>query len=225
MSGLTCEQSRSLFDAHLNHELSDDLSTELAAHCVKCAACRQELALLEVAGKVIQTDRAEPALSDDFTDRLMACIACQDESRVLSFYQRPRVRWAIGAGLAAAACLASAFLFWPEDRPSAVAGVAEDAHGVLSNPADAPAVDRPTIQIDAAAAEFRRRLQESALSTREAMTSLREASKRTILEIINASRQRDGDREGGLQQPLDELLDPAEDSPAAAGDDAEIEDL
>jgi hypothetical protein len=225
MSGLSCRQARNLFDAHLNHELGDDLSTELAAHCVKCADCRQALALLEVAGQVIQTDHDEPVISDDFTNRLMACVAGQNKPVVLPFYRRTRVLWGAGAGLAAAACLLCAVTLWPDDRKQAVLGRTEDANGVVSDPADASDFDQPALLIDAAAAELQRRLQDGATSTRDGLNSLEEAGKRTILEFINASRQKDGDGASGLQQPLDELLESAEEPPAGAGDDAEIEDL
>ncbi len=72
---MNCEQAANLFDAHLDGVLSQSLETELAAHRVKCAMCRQDLALLEVAGHVIASDGAvDDQLEEDFTDRLLACI-------------------------------------------------------------------------------------------------------------------------------------------------------
>lgn len=105
MSGLTCEDARNLFDAHLNNELRPALETELNAHRVRCPTCRHELALLEVAGQVVAADDAAPALDDEFTARLLACVSERRTSRRL----RHRRLISIGArALAAAACIALA---------------------------------------------------------------------------------------------------------------------
>ncbi|MCP4590121.1 MAG: hypothetical protein GY842_05205 [bacterium] len=102
MSGLTCQNAHNLFDAHLNGELSPALETELSAHRVRCAACRHELALMEVAGDVVAADNAAPLLNDEFTSRLLACVAKQ--STITRFPQRRFVRIGV-AVLAAAACI------------------------------------------------------------------------------------------------------------------------
>lgn len=223
MSGLTCEQARNLFDAHLNRELSDDLSTELVAHNVKCASCRHELALLEVAGRVISSDQEEPALSDDFTDRLVACI--QQQPAPIPFYRRAKVIWTAGPALAAAACLLFAVALWPEGPKHAVLEYQAHADGVVSEPSGAGGLSRPAIPIDEAAANLRQRFSQGASSTREAVNSLGEAGKRTILEIINSQRPENRDGANGLQQPLEELLE----SPGKGRDekrsDEEVEDL
>ncbi|MCP4245420.1 MAG: zf-HC2 domain-containing protein, partial [bacterium] len=98
---MNCEQARNLFDAYLDGELSSALETELHAHRLNCADCRQELALMEVAGHVIQSGTDEFTLQPDFTDRLLACVATD--------VPQPRSRRGliirIGVGLAAAACV------------------------------------------------------------------------------------------------------------------------
>ena len=64
-SGLSCRDARNLFDAHLDGELSAALEMELNVHRVNCAACRHDLALLEVAGDVIATDSPEAGLGEE----------------------------------------------------------------------------------------------------------------------------------------------------------------
>ncbi len=118
---MRCEQARQLFDAYLDGELSTALATELGAHRLRCANCRRELALLEVASHVLRTDTA-PAVTEDFTDRLLRCV---EES--------PRWRWAkirrmgyIAVPLAAAAVVLLAFVGVFDGRgASKVAGVQE----------------------------------------------------------------------------------------------------
>lgn len=103
---MRCEQARQLFDPYLNGELSTPMATELHAHRVKCAACRRELALLEVSGHVLKADDDPVQLDVNFTDRLIACV---DSPR--SRWSAP-LRWSayVGAPLAAAAVVAMAFL-------------------------------------------------------------------------------------------------------------------
>ena len=120
MSGLTCEDARNLFDAHLNGELQPALETELNAHRVRCPACRHELALLEVAGQVIAADDAAPALDEDFALRLMACVSERRTSRPL--WHRRVV--GIGArALAAAACIALVVGYFSRPKKDWRAGI------------------------------------------------------------------------------------------------------
>ena len=118
-----CEQARQLFDAYLDGELSPSLATELGAHRLRCADCRQALALLEVSGHILRSDRDPVQPSDDFTDRLLACVdsAPSWRRKVLnSIY--------IGGPLAAAAVIALAFVgVFDGKRPSQVAGVKQVA--------------------------------------------------------------------------------------------------
>ncbi len=115
MSGLTCENARNLFDAYLNGELPTAMETELNAHRLRCPRCRHELALLEVTGEVIAADDGAPALSNEFSSRLLACVTGQYNSP----QHRRRRLIRIGAQvLAAAACIALAVIHFsgPEKK-------------------------------------------------------------------------------------------------------------
>lgn len=110
---MRCEQARQLFDAYLDGELSSSLSTELGVHRLNCPDCRRALALLEVSGHIIASDRKSVAMRADFADRLLACM------------KSPHLRWVNGlrralyiAGpVAAAAVVVLAFLGF-FDRPN-----------------------------------------------------------------------------------------------------------
>lgn len=103
---MRCEHARQLFDASLDGELSASQVTELSAHRVKCAACRREFALMEVAGRVLSLGDPTARLSDNFTDRLLACVEGPSRKRI------PKLqRWILtGVPLAAAAVVAFAAL-------------------------------------------------------------------------------------------------------------------
>jgi hypothetical protein len=171
MSGLSCEQARNLFDTYLDNELSDDLVTELVAHRVRCASCRHELALLEVAGQVIRADREEPAPAADFTNRLMACI--QQRQAPVPVYRRPRTIWLAGTALAAAACLLLAVTLWPEQPRQAVLGGGREYNKAAVNDA---------------AADLQKGISRGVLTTRQGVTALQEAGRRTLLEFVRALR-------------------------------------
>ena len=169
MSGLSCEQARDLFDTYLDNELSDELVTELVAHRVRCASCRHELALREVAGQVIRADRDEPAPAADFTDRLMACI--QQRQAPVPMYRRPRTIRLAGVALAAAACLFLAVTLWPEKpRQKGLGHGREYSKAALNN----------------AASELRDQVSRDVSAARQATTSLKQAGKRMVLEAVRA---------------------------------------
>lgn len=117
---MRCQQARQLFDAYLDGELSPSQVTELSAHRVKCASCRRELALMEVAGRVLSLSNEPARLSGDFTDRLLACVDDQSQRPLLRF----RKYLYVAGPLAAAAVVAFA-VFGGFDRTvkSRVAGV------------------------------------------------------------------------------------------------------
>ena len=103
---MRCEQARQLFDAYLDGELSSALATELGAHRVRCPDCRRALALLEVSGQLITSDRDEAHLRENFSTRLLACM----ETPKNRWYERGRyVVYYVGP-LAAAAVIALAFV-------------------------------------------------------------------------------------------------------------------
>lgn len=77
---MDCEQARQLFDAYLDGELGSALATELGAHRLRCADCRQALALLEVSEHLIASDPERRELRSNFTNRLLACMDLPDEA-------------------------------------------------------------------------------------------------------------------------------------------------
>ncbi len=139
---MRCEEARKLFDAYLDGELSPSLATELGAHRVHCAACRRSLALLEVSGHIISSDREPVTVPEDFSERLLACVDVRENSWPAKV--RP-ILYFVGP-LAAAAVIAMAFLgFFDRGRDSRVAGVkVEPAHveGGVSRPNVPSAYDR-----------------------------------------------------------------------------------
>ncbi|MEK6799920.1 MAG: zf-HC2 domain-containing protein [Planctomycetota bacterium] len=116
---MRCEQARQLFDAYVDRELSPTLEAELGAHRLRCPSCRQELALLEVTGHILHSDREPRELSPAFTDRLLACM---DEPGRRPIARLRRLLY-VGGPIAAAAVIALAFLgAFDRTRPSKVAG-------------------------------------------------------------------------------------------------------
>lgn len=103
---MRCDQARQLFDAYLDGELSPSLATELGAHRLRCADCRQALALLEVSGHIVQTDQEPVQLQRNFTERLLDCMNQQS----IPWLRRWRRRIYVGGPVAAAAVIALAFL-------------------------------------------------------------------------------------------------------------------
>ncbi len=103
---MQCEQVRNLFDAYLDGELSSSLATEVNAHCLRCSECGRALALAQVTEYVIAADFEGARLSDDFTERLLACVQAPARRRWLSWRRLAYV----GAPLAAAAVVVFAFL-------------------------------------------------------------------------------------------------------------------
>jgi hypothetical protein len=201
MSGLTCQQARSLFDAQLNRELGDDLSTEIAAHCLRCPSCRHELALLEVAGRVIRAEHDEPSLPDDFTDRLVACVRKQPAPPI-PFYRRARVLWTAGPALAAA-CLLLVVGLWPEQPENRVLGTQETRAETRARMGPEP----PDVSLDEATLALQERFQDGASAARNALHSLGEASKRTLratLQAVWPDAGSIGPLMEGLPRPTDE---------------------
>ncbi len=98
-NAMRCEQTKLLFDAYIDGELSTHLKSEFCAHLVNCSDCRRALALVEVSGQIISLNDPEDQLGDDFTNRLLACL----ERPRASTYQKVRRILYIGGPLAAAA--------------------------------------------------------------------------------------------------------------------------
>jgi len=133
--GMQCEQARQLFDAYLDGELSPALATELGAHRVHCSDCRRALALMEVSGHVIASDREAVNLPVDFSDRLLACMDAPHHRRAA------RLRYAMyfSGPLVAAAVIVMAFLGVFDRKSTTVAGREEKMKGKL-----APALQQPS---------------------------------------------------------------------------------
>jgi hypothetical protein len=142
---MQCEQARQLFDAYLDGELSPSLATELGAHRLRCADCRQALALLEVSGHILRSDRDTVQASDDFTDRLLACVDTGPTWR-----RRVLHTIYVGGPLAAAAVIALAFIgVFDGKRPSQVAGVKELASPAVVRSIDPSKATVPAVQLPA----------------------------------------------------------------------------
>lgn len=187
MQGVTamrCEEARKLFDAYLDGELSSSLTTELDAHRLQCAACRRELAILEVTGHVLGSDRDPVVLQDDFTDRLLACV------------DRGGWRWGlirryvyIGAPLAAAAMIALAFLgAFDRGGGGRVAGERVERVVVRAPAAPEPAASPSAEDIAAAERavdEWIEQMRAGVEAKRQGGESLQTALDLTVLQILD----------------------------------------
>ncbi|MFN0137332.1 MAG: anti-sigma factor family protein [Phycisphaerae bacterium] len=131
---MNCVEAEQLYDAYLDGELGGSLRLEFDAHRLRCPLCQQKLAMLEACEQIIAGDRRTPALSDDFTDRVMAQIAgTRVTPQPLSMR---RLYVGIGGGLSVAAAVALVFMLRPaldapipgDDRSSTlVAGKTDDS--------------------------------------------------------------------------------------------------
>ena len=114
---MRCNEAQQLFDAYLDGELSPSLAAELGAHQLRCARCRQALALMEVSGHILASEPDGASLGHDFANRLLACLK-HPRTRPLRRLQR----WVyLGVPLAAAAVIALA-VTGVFDRQTRVAG-------------------------------------------------------------------------------------------------------
>ena len=107
-----CSEAEQFFDAYLDGGLSGSLRLEFDAHRLRCPVCQQKLAMMEACEHIISGDTRMPALSDDFTYRVMNEIR---DRRVLRLRaRRTRIVAAASILLPAAAVLLLAVL-WPFD--------------------------------------------------------------------------------------------------------------
>jgi anti-sigma factor RsiW len=193
---MNCQLAHNLFDAYLDGDLSRSLRTELDAHRLQCAQCRHELALLEVAGHMIgsDVDEAADALSDGFTDRLLACVDADvdraDRSAARSIWSMRSIQsirsmrptWFIGGGLAAAAVLAVSFTIGSWRSPSQ--RVAGEIH---TNPAAMTADGDTESQVDLeqAADTLVRQVENTWKDHVENAESILQVSQFTILRVLS----------------------------------------
>lgn len=112
---MNCADCELLFDAYLDEQLTGSLRLEFDAHRLRCPRCQQQLALLESLGSVLASDSGVPALSGDFTDRVMA-----EVQRPRRFLRLPLRTTVVSAAVVqAAAVLAFAVLWNRPDTPAA----------------------------------------------------------------------------------------------------------
>jgi len=106
---MNCSEAEHFFDAYLDGELAGSLRLEFDAHRLRCTVCQQKLAMMEACEHILARDTRGPALSENFTDRVMGEI---DQQRVIARRVRKR-RIIVGAAVAfqAAAVIVFAVLW------------------------------------------------------------------------------------------------------------------
>lgn len=208
---MRCEQARQLFDAYLDGELSAPLATELGAHRVHCAECRRALALLEVSGQVIASDRDTVGRRDDLADRLLSCM------------ETPPVRWThrfrrvlyIAGPLAAAAVVALAFLGVFDSRDTRVAGeksiriegVAPEVTRSLPQPPGEQRLPEASNRDENLLEQWIEQTRKNMTTKRESGESLQQVLDQTILQLLDALEQAKdappaGDQPPGVEGPV-----------------------
>ncbi len=223
---MRCEEAQNLFDAYLDGELSPSLATELGAHRVRCPECRRALALLEVSGHIISSDRDPVSVPHDFPDRLLACVDVREHG----WLARVRRSLYVAGPLAAAAVIALAFLgFFDRGRDSRVAGVKVEPTSIVEtgdpqsqtlSPIDREAAERAIDQ-------WISQMQQNRTAKTEARPTLPQAHDLTILQILEMLK--DANKGGPKLRHfpganINDLLPGApEDDPPA--EDDEVEDL
>ncbi len=210
---MNCEQARNLFDAYLDGELSSALEIELHAHRLNCPDCRQELALMEVAGHVIQSGTDEFTLQPDFTDRLLACVAT-DLPQTRS---RRDLIIRLAAGLAAAACVTLLVVRMIGPTPQ-VAPFAKTSSATASSDPAVEAEPQGPIEMPApgfqdAATALQRSLEDAMLETHESSESLLRLGEMTLLQLIDT-----------LQTDRQLEVDPAKAAPGEASPTQDVAD-
>ncbi|MCH7841022.1 MAG: zf-HC2 domain-containing protein [Planctomycetes bacterium] len=180
---MRCEQARELFNAYLDGELSPTLETELAAHRLHCADCRRSLALLEVSGHIVASDREPVELHGDFTDRLVACVKTRNSK--WTRFVRPGLY--IGGPLAAAAVIALAFL-GAFDRGAGKTQVAGETVEFISEMELGEALEAIEAG-DATPQDLLTRIQSNLRTKRESGASLQQAMRLQLLRMLEAAER------------------------------------
>ncbi len=221
---MDCQQAQSLFDSYLDGELAPTLATELGAHRVQCADCRQDLALLEVAGHIVRSDPDAVTLDDAFTDRLLACVGASRPSWPLKLR-----RWAYIAGPLAAAAVIAIGMWGGFDRETKVAG--KTATGMTRDPNESSARLRPPPELAPVATRqvpLDRTIERMRARTEaklDSLDALQEAGHLSILQILDILDQATR-AQPGPSSPFDaQRLDPATPGGQATGRSDDVEDL
>lgn len=230
---MNCEQAQQLFDAYLDGDLSPTLATELGAHRLKCPECRRQLALLEVSGHIISSDREPVSLESGFTSRLLGCM---DLRKPRWSARLPRIAY-IGGPLAAAAVIALAFL-GVFDRPDTMRAGLKEFRTVDAPPAEdsgrsgfsrdgapegektsTPDVDERLLE------EWIEQTRSSIAAKRESSESLQKVFDLTVLQlldILDQARTAPAGKDEAFERNM-ETPRTGTDAEAAGGDD--VEDL
>lgn len=108
---MKCSQFQQLIDAYLDNELSSNLRLEFDAHRVQCDECQRWLTMVEAVTNTVCDDRDVPALSGDFTARVLASTSESENARPRTYVWR---LWTAGA----AALQAAAVLTWVILQPA-----------------------------------------------------------------------------------------------------------
>ena len=222
---MRCEQARQLFDAYLDGELSPALATELGAHRLRCGECRRALALLEVSGHILASDRDPVSLSEGFEDRLLSCM----DRQAVPWGRRVRRGLYVVVPLAAAAVVALAFLGVFDPGRGEVAGLAEersmptngdDPSAVFEDPLDTlleDPDDPATLELD----RWGRHLQENLKAKRQSGASLQEALDLKVQQVLGALEEANK-TSMSKDDPADAADEPAlDDTVPAKGDEVE----
>ncbi len=184
---MRCEQAEQLFDAYLSGELSVTLATELGAHRLRCPDCRRALALMEVAGHIVASDKDTVTIGEQFPDRLLACM---DDPRSSWWCRARRVMYLAGP-LAAAAVIALAFLGVFDRGRGIRAGEEVTAPGPVvidDSRNDSPDPGEASGRVGGSAGgleDFVKRAQRNMTTKRQSGESLQEALDMTILQVLD----------------------------------------
>ena len=217
---MKCEEAQTLFQAYLDDELSSSLSTELAAHRVKCSECRRGLALMEVAGHVVANDAGSSELAPEFSDRLLACM----ESPVSRWRRQLRRTVYLGVPALAAAAVALAFLGVFDRGAGEVAGKTVTSKDVANQP------------VSPSPKELVEHAQKNIASKRKSVETLQNQLDLTIgqiLDILDEAKPASPEAKsgapnakpappGGIEIPSIDDESPADAQPDGSGETSEI---
>lgn len=226
---MQCEQARQLFDAYLDGELSASLATEVGAHRVRCAECRRALALLEVGGQIMASDRDAVSLRGDFADRLLACM----EAPAVRWTHRFRRTLYIAGPLAAAAVIALAFLGVFDSRDTRVAGEKSIRKDRTDSEVARPLPDPPVEERLPEAGyrdegwleEWVKQTQQNMAAKRQSGESLQQVLDLTILQLLDTLERAKDVSPGEDHLPGADVPVPLTRPEAVPTSSADVEDL
>ncbi|MFQ5496075.1 MAG: hypothetical protein ACE5EX_11920, partial [Phycisphaerae bacterium] len=198
-------------------ELSGALATELGAHRVRCADCRRALALLEVSGQIIASDRGPAELSGDFSQRLLDCV----DRPAMPWTRRVRSRLYLLGPLAAAAVVVLGLLGVFDGGKTRVAGrtvkrPTSERRLPVDNASNTAGQSSPTAG-DHRLDEWTERTRRNLAAKRRSGDALHHALDRTIDRWIDALESAENASEAESAFPRDEAPNH---SPSAGSSDS-----